>query len=232
MSDVFSPATRDEGFSSLIFLISHGWKRRNHLTWVGDLEVQLHLCRLCLTFSIAPYLYFLLCLVPPILEPSCFSADFTSADENTMVLCSWLCWINYHGSILFSISPKLADASFYCFQYIFIAFYHFIGFWGGVVNKNSLPGLFLKLKDRLWLWSCLNQKENMSLTSLWSWRSRQRSRAQMERGIPKREGIHCLCFSGWLRFKVSCLLFPFWDFWDLSRVPEIAFEKRIGSDSR
>lgn len=142
-----------------------------------------------LVFSIAPYLHFLSCLVPPILEPSCFSADFPSVDENPKVLCA-LFWINYHASILFSIFQKFAYVSFYCFQYIFIAFYHFAGFWGRVVNKNSLLGLFLKLKDRLWLWNCLNQKENMSLTSLWSWRSKQHSRGQTERGIPKREGIH------------------------------------------
>lgn len=155
VSDVFSPDTKDEDFSILIFLISHRVEMRKPSGMgVGTWRFNFTLQRLCLLFSTLLFVStFLLCLVPPIVEPFWCLADFTSADENTKVLCLLLCWINYLASILFIISQKLVHVTFYCFQYLFIAFYHFPGFWGGLVNKNALLGLFLKLKDRLWLWS-------------------------------------------------------------------------------
>lgn len=129
VSDVFSPYTKDEDFSSLIFLIFHKLEMRKPSGMgMGIWRSNYTLHRLCPLFSTLLFISNFLCLVPPIVETFCFLADFSSVDENTKVLCSLLCWINYHGSILFIIFQKLAHVSFYCFQYLFIAFYHFTGF--------------------------------------------------------------------------------------------------------
>lgn len=227
MSAVFHPGPREQGFSSLIFLISHGVQMRKPSgIGVGNWKFDCTLCRLCLLFSALPLTY-TFCGAS---NPWAF-LHLSRWEHQGLVSCTLL---NYLPCLhpVFHL-PKTC-CLFYCFPHLFIAFYHLGGFWEGGVNKNFLFWFIFKAKRQTVALELLESERkyviniSLILKIKATFQGSDGKRNSKERRYPC---VHCLCFSDWLIFKVSCL-FPLWGFWDLWRVPEIVFEKRIGSDSR
>lgn len=146
VSGVVSPDPRERASLVSLFPFPKGWKWEVVRIWMFSAPMETSDYFTCQQGC--PYLHFLWC--PQSLGLSAASQWIPSAQTGARRLCA-LCSTEWIILLPFCFLSSKKFAVFLLLLISFCCFLLFCRTWEGVTNKNSLFGLFLKPKDKLWL---------------------------------------------------------------------------------